>query len=260
LAKKSRSRERERQAKAALPRVQVRPAGDADGANRKVRKEEARQERERLQRRMRRRRRLRLGGIALGVAIVLAGGAAAVIAATSSSGPTQLPGMLTGPAPWPSNTADLLDRLKAIGLPEMGQAMTLKEHIHAHLDIYIDGKKIQVPPDIGIGSTYTSPLHTHDPATTTTSDSATIHIESPTQRTYTLGQFFDVWGVRLTSDCLGGYCTSGNKTLQAYVDGKPAPDPRAIPLREHEEIVLAYGAPSEVPTPVPSSFHFISGE
>jgi enterochelin esterase-like enzyme len=28
-------------------------------------------------------------------------------------------------------------------------------------------------------------------------------------RTYTLGEFFDVWGVRLTRSCLGGYCAGG---------------------------------------------------
>ena len=257
MAKKSRARDRERQS-AAVPRVQVRPAEETGGANRKARKEEARQERERLQRRAARRRRMRWTGIAL-AALVL-GGAAALIVATQGSGPSELPGMLTSTAPWPANTADLRDRLKAMGLPALGQSTSVKQHIHAHLDISVDGNKVQVPPDIGIGSTYTSPLHTHDPATTTTSDSATIHVEAPTDETYTVGQFFDVWGVLLSSSCLGGYCTSGNLTLHAFVDGKLVPDPRAIPLKEHEEIVLAYGAPSDVPSPVPSSFDFIKGE
>ena len=258
MAKKSRQRDREHQT-TAVPRVQVRPAEEDGGPNRKVRKEEARLERERLQRKATRRRRMRWTGIALAALVVL-GGAAALIAATQGSGTQELPGMLTSGAPWPANTADLLDRLKAMGLPALGQSMSIKQHIHAHIDIYVDGNKVQVPADIGIGSTYSSPIHTHDPTVTTTSDSATIHVEAPTDQAYTLGQFFDVWGVRLTTSCLGGYCTSGNKTLQAFVDGKLVPDPRTIPLREHEEIVLAYGAPSDVPSPVPSSFHFIKGE
>ncbi|MFL5768085.1 MAG: hypothetical protein ACJ758_09625 [Actinomycetota bacterium] len=257
MAKKSRQGDRERQS-AAVPHVQVRPA-DEGGPNRKFRKEEARAERERLQRKIRRRRRMRWSGIALGALIVL-GGATVLIVATQGSGTQELPGMLTTSAPWPANTADLLDRLKAIGLPALGQSMSIKQHIHAHLDIYVDGNKVQVPPDIGIASTYSSPIHTHDPTVTTTSDAATIHVEAPTNEAYTLGQFFDVWGVRLTASCLGGYCTSGGKTLQAFVDGKVVPDPRTIPLKEHEEIVLAYGAPSDVPSPVPSSFHFIKGE
>ncbi len=258
MAKKSRSSDRERQATAAVPRVKVRSAEETGGLNRKARKEEARQERERLHRRAVRRRRMRWTGVALAALLVL-GGAAALIA-TQGSGAQELPGMLTSSAPWPANTADLLDRLKAIGLPALSPSMSIKQHIHAHLDISVDGNKVEVPADIGIASTYSSPIHTHDPTVTTTSDSATIHVEAPSDQSYTLGQFFDVWGVRLTSSCLGGYCTSGNKTLQAFVDGKLVPDPRAIPLKEHEEIVLAYGAPSDVPSPVPSSFHFIKGE
>ncbi|MFL5735857.1 MAG: hypothetical protein ACJ76P_00785 [Actinomycetota bacterium] len=256
MAKKSRSGDGDRQTP---PRVQVRPADEEGGPNRKARKEEARLERERLQRRMVRRRRMRWTGIAL-VALIVLGGATALIAATQGSGSQELPGMLTSSAPWPANTADLLDRLKAIGLPALGQSMAIKQHIHAHLDIYVDGNKVAVPADVGIGSTYSSPIHTHDSTVTTTSDSATIHVEAPTNDAYTLGQFFDVWGVRLTDACVGGYCTNGNQTLQAFVNGKLVPDPRAIPLKEHEEIVLAYGAPSDVPSPVPSSFHFIKGE
>jgi hypothetical protein len=259
MAKKSRSSDGEGQAAAAVPRVQVRSAEEGGGLNRKARKEEARQERERLQRKAVRRRRMRWTGVALAAVVVL-GGAGALIAATQGSGTQELPGMLTSSAPWPANTTDLLDRLKAMGLPALSQSTSIKQHIHAHLDVYVNGNKEPVPADIGIGSTYSSPLHTHDPTVTTTSDSATIHVEAPTDQAYTLGQFFDVWGVRLTSSCLGGYCTSGNETLQAFVDGKLVPDPRAIPLKEHEEIVLAYGAPSDVPSPVPSSFHFIKVE
>jgi hypothetical protein len=258
MAKKSRSRDRERQS-AAVPRVQVRPAEEEGGPNRKARKEEARLQRERLQRRAVRRRRMRWTGITL-VALLVVGGGAVVIAATQGSGSQELPGMLTSDAPWPANTADLLDRLKAIGLPALAQSMSIKQHVHAHLDIYVDGDKVAVPPDIGIGSTYSSPIHTHDPEVTTTSDSATIHVEAPTNQPYNLGQFFDVWGVRLTGSCMGGYCTSGTETLQAFANGKLVPDPRTIPLKEHEEIVLAYGAPSDVPSPVPSSFDFNKGE
>ena len=166
MAKKSRSSDGEGQATAAVPRVQVRSAEEGGGLNRKARKEEARQERERLQRKAVRRRRMRWTGVALAVVVVL-GGAAALIAATQGSGTQELPGMLTSTAPWPANTTDLLDRLKAMGLPALSQSMSIKQHIHAHLDVYVDGNKEPVPADIGIGSTYSSPLHTHDPTVTT---------------------------------------------------------------------------------------------
>jgi hypothetical protein len=61
-------------------------------------------------------------------------------------------------------------------------------HIHMHLDIFINGKESVVPSNIGIipgNSIYW--LHTHD-------DTEVIHIESPDDRTFTLGQFFQIWG------------------------------------------------------------------
>ena len=75
-------------------------------------------------------------------------------------------------------------------------------HIHAHLAIFVNGKARQVPAAIGIPGaqaqqTPNGPfiatgtcfywLHTH-------AADGIIHIESPVQRTYTLGDFFDEWG------------------------------------------------------------------
>jgi hypothetical protein len=65
-------------------------------------------------------------------------------------------------------------------------------------------------------------------------------------REYTLGQFFDVWGVRLTPKCLGGYCTTDKRKLRAFVDSEPVPNPRAIVLVDGEQIVLAYGTPGQI--------------
>ena len=75
-------------------------------------------------------------------------------------------------------------------------------HIHTHLTIFVNGQQRQVPAGIGIpgavrqqtsagavhrlGSCFYW-LHTH-------AADGIIHIESPVQRTYTLGEFFDEWG------------------------------------------------------------------
>jgi hypothetical protein len=72
---------------------------------------------------------------------------------------------------------------------------------------------------------------------------------------FSLGQFFDVWGVRLTPTCIGGLCNSGGNQLRAYVDGKPwTGNPRDIPLKQHEDIVLTYGTQAEQPNPIPSGY------
>ena len=67
------------------------------------------------------------------------------------------------------------------------------EHIHAHLQLFDRGRALVVPEDIGIpnGGACLYWLHTH-------AEDGIIHIESPVRRTFTLGEFFDVWGVALS--------------------------------------------------------------
>ena len=127
-------------------------------------------------------------------------------------------------------------------------------HIHAHLDIFIDGKPISVPSQIGIntdaGCLYW--LHTHD-------DSGVIHIESPLEREFTLGNFFDIWGESFNNTHLfDGEVT--NNTLSVYVNGNKVPtdmDYRSINLNAHDEIVIVYGVmPSDK---IPSNYEFARG-
>jgi hypothetical protein len=79
-------------------------------------------------------------------------------------------------------------------------------------------------------------------------------------RTYTLGEFFDVWGVRLTRSCLGGYCAGGDRRLRVYVDGAAyRGDPTTLTLQPHQEIVVAFGTAAQLPSPIPSSYRFPPG-
>jgi len=227
------------------------------GAHR-VRERQRRAERAREAARRRRRDRRRLGVAAALVVLVAAG----LVVAAGRSGPGRaptaagaLPGLQTGPAPWDANTADLAARLRAIGLPPLSPAEGTAVHIHQHLDIYVDGRPVPVPALVGIDpSVGFAPLHVHD-------TSGVIHVESPTVRGYTLGQFFAVWGVRLTSRCLGGYCASGDRRLRVYVDGTPRRgDPTTLTLEPHQEIVVAFGTATQLPTPIPSAYRFPPGE
>jgi hypothetical protein len=79
-------------------------------------------------------------------------------------------------------------------------------------------------------------------------------------RTFTLGQFFAVWGVRLTPRCLGGYCATDGKKLWVFVDGQPfSGDPRLLRLAEHQEILVAYGTQAQLPRPIPAPHTFEPG-
>ena len=121
-------------------------------------------------------------------------------------------------------------------------------HIHAHLTVFVDGRPRTVPPGIGIASPQAqatpdgpfvvagscfSWLHTH-------AADGIIHIESPVSRTFTLGNFFDVWGQPLSSTRVAG----ARGTVTAFVGGKRyAGNPRAIKLTRHAQIQLDVGRP-----------------
>jgi hypothetical protein len=122
-------------------------------------------------------------------------------------------------------------------------------HTHAHLAIFVNGKQRQVPYGIGIGppllgtNTSVGPfvnegscfawLHTH------TADGI-IHMEAPRKRSFTLGEFFDIWGQPLSTARVGP--ARGKVTV--LVDGKArAGNPRTVSLRNHELIQLDVGAP-----------------
>jgi hypothetical protein len=126
-------------------------------------------------------------------------------------------------------------------------------HIHAHLTIYDSGARQVVPAGIGIpgpqqvqdgfvvGGRCLYWLHTHDA-------SGVVHIESPVQRAYTLGQFFDVRGWPLSGTQVGR--ATGQVT--AFVNGKRfAGDPRSIKLTPHAVIQLDVG---KVVPPQPFTF------
>ena len=219
----------------------------------------ARQARRRRQEAARVRRR-RLGIAAVLAVVLVAGiGGLAVSAANRDRQPATSPGPLaglqTGPAQWGANTADLAERLRAIGIPALSPMEGTAVHIHQHLDLYVDGRKVLVPAGIGIDPAVGyAPLHTHDP-------SGVIHVESPTVRTYTLGEFFAVWGVRITPSCLGGYCAGGGRQLRLFVDGRAyRGDPTTLALAPHQELVVAFGTAAQLPSPIPSTYQFPPGE
>ena len=134
-------------------------------------------------------------------------------------------------------------------------------HIHAHLAVYTNGKLRIVPEGIGIvpptqvvqtsaGAFVVSGkcfywLHSH------TADGI-IHVESPSQRVYTLGNYFDIWNQPLSTTQVG----PEHGAVTAFVDGQSfTGDPRSIPLNAHSVIQLDVGSAS----PGPQAFTFPAG-
>jgi len=172
-----------------------------------------------------------------------------------------------GAAPWQA-PSDPLRRIRLAGLrPEYREFLSY--HVHAHLDVFVNGHAEPVPAGIGIeirdpGVRHAvdtngepvyggisrcqhpciSPLHTHD-------YSGELHTEAQHERPNTLGEFFIEWNVRLDESCIGGYCKPA-AAIALYVDGEPyTGNPARIALTDRKEIAIVIGTP---PASIPSEF------
>lgn len=230
----------------------------------------------------RRKRRLRLAagggavvvvagvGLGLGLGLSRSNASGAVSAATpgnpASFGPLSSLGTLTaapspgslGPesVPIPSvpalagpSPATTGQTINGIGCQTSEQTVF---HIHTHLTIFVNGQQRQVPAGIGIPNavaqqTQAGPfvdsgtcfywLHTH-------AADGIIHIESPVQRTYTLGEFFDEWGQPLGPSQVG----SAPGKVTVIVNGQVFKgNPRDVPLGSHENLQVEVGTPLVAP-------------
>ena len=229
--------------------------------------EERRQQREDEQRK----RRLKRWGI-IGGSALLALGVVAFIAYQIISG-LNLP-------PYEKGTT-----IDGISCDQLEQTAS---HYHAHLAIYVDGKPVSIPDDVGRqDSSCFYWLHTHQ----ITGDDGVIHIEAPANDTFQLYQFFDIWGQSFSATNFLGHTIDKTHPVTAYVYIPPqsaidahsqaaaqaqqnsqnipsfpvtptsglkpiTSDPRQIELKSYELIILEYGTPL-VP---PQSFSFIGGE
>jgi hypothetical protein len=126
-------------------------------------------------------------------------------------------------------------------------------HVHTHLTVFVDGKPRQVPQGVGIapprqvqqsgagrfvasGACF-SWLHTH-------ASDGIVHIESPVKRSFTLGNFFDVWGQPLGPDQVGPV----NGPVTAFYNGRHyIGNPQNIPLGNDVQIQLDVGRPLVAP-------------
>jgi len=175
-------------------------------------------------------------------------GALKAAPAAGGLGPEQVPApsavALASPAA--SVTGQKVD---GIGCQTMEQTLF---HIHAHLTVFVNGTARQVPAAIGIPGAQAQTtaagsfveqgtcfywLHTH-------AADGIIHIESPVQRTYTLGNFFDEWGQPLSASRVG---PASGHVVALYNGQVFKGDPRDIPLTAHAQIQLEVGTPLVAP-------------
>lgn len=206
-----------------------------------------------------------VAGAGLGIGLGLSGSSPASASGTAAGGSysslSSLGTLTSAPSPGPMGPEQVpIPNAPALAGPSpatAGQAIdgiscqTSEQtvfHIHTHLTIFVNGQPRQVPAGIGIPGaqatqTQAGPfvdsgqcfywLHTH-------AADGIIHIESPVQRTYTLGEFFDEWGQPLSPTQVGP--AKGKVTV--ILNGQVFKgNPRSAPLGSHENLQLEVGAP-----------------
>jgi hypothetical protein len=173
-------------------------------------------------------------------------------AATSAPAAATVPPLLAGIAG--EATGNVVDGMECF------TSEALLFHIHAHLAVFVGGRRRTIPRGIGIpppqhitdsddgpfvayGKCYYR-LHSH-------TNDGVIHIESPVARVYTLGDYFDIWRQPLGPDQVG----PEHGRVIAYVNGQRwTGNPRAIPLTPQALLQLDVG--TDVP---PKGFTFPPG-
>ncbi len=119
-------------------------------------------------------------------------------------------------------------------------------HIHAHLDLFVDGAARNVPALIGIlpAQKCLYWMHTHD-------ESGIIHIEAPKKRAFTLAQFLELWKTTAAG------APERKDAPKIFVNGKRV-NKRLdqVELEDHMQVAVVYG---KEPASIPSSHDFTKG-
>lgn len=114
-------------------------------------------------------------------------------------------------------------------------------HIHPKLSIIIHGTQSPIPYNIGNVPGCTKPVHTHDSGYDPATQPAIIHVESPVVRTFTLGDFFHVWGQVLTLTQVLTYANDGTNVVSMKVGGVSSSAFGNLVLADGQQIVISYG-------------------
>ena len=178
--------------------------------------------------------------------MVLGSGTALLVASSGASSPPSGVGS-AGPLLATTDSFDSNSPGQPVDGVQCNNAEQLVFHVHSHLAVFVNGHQRSIPAGIGIApprqaqagatSSYVVAgscfywLHSH------TADGI-IHIESPVQRTYTLGDFFDIWHQPLSPTQVG----PAQGPVTAYVNGvRFTGNPRDIKIGNHVQVQLDVG-------------------
>ncbi|MDD5376563.1 MAG: hypothetical protein PHH16_00430 [Candidatus Gracilibacteria bacterium] len=106
-------------------------------------------------------------------------------------------------------------------------------HIHADLEIIDNGAAFDIPENIGIHPGCMNAIHTHE-------EKGKIHVESPIEKDFTLGDFFAVWGRPFSKDRLLDSKADATHSIRVTVNGREVDTFENTVLKDDEIIRIVY--------------------
>lgn len=106
-------------------------------------------------------------------------------------------------------------------------------HIHSQLILTFNGENLVIPAGVGISAEGMRVIHTHE-------SDGNLHVEAPFPYQFYLGDFFTIWGKRLTKECAFEFCTDEENVLKFYVNGEETDLGPDIPLYDLDKIEIVY--------------------
>lgn len=121
--------------------------------------------------------------------------------------------------PWDA-PRDAVSYIDTAGLAQQPLNATDNQRVFT-MTVTIDGSRVDIPAYIGVDRlrAVQAAVHTHD-------DSGTVWLEGEDTDLVTLEQFFTLWGVRFSDQCVGAACGGVN----VIADGTQISDPRSLRL------------------------------
>jgi hypothetical protein len=131
--------------------------------------------------------------------------------------------------PWDA-PRDAVSYIDAAGLEPLSLDLTSNSRT-VHLTVTLDLEPVEVPAYVGIDRlrSVQAAAHTHD-------SSGTVWLEGRGSSDITLGQFFTLWGVRLSRECLGAACGALSVTTEPAMK---IADPRNLQLGRVRSVTIA---------------------
>lgn len=214
-------------------------------ASRKEEKERLRKEREERERKeeeqsKKKKRRFKiLGALGLLILVLAVIGFVALSGGKKKTPEEAQKGLQQTQGPWAPLVEGLEERENALGLPAPSDTIY---HVHAQIKVFVNGKPMTVPNNIGIdpATGAHSSLHSHD-------EKGVMHMEAVEPYPFTVGQYFTIWGVAFTPTQIGGFRVGNGLVLETYLNGKKVPNGPAVKLKQGDRIVVMFGKPGSAP-------------